>query len=38
MIQAFKGNNAFLLNNADGIDLPGGPINGRMLKHYVPPQ
>ena len=38
MIQTFKGNNAFLLNNADGTDLPGGPVNGRMLKHYVPPQ
>ena len=38
MIQAFRGNDAFLLNNADGIDLPGEPINGRMLKHYVPPQ
>jgi hypothetical protein len=38
MIQEFKGNNAFLLNNVDRTDLPGGPVNGRMLKHYVPPQ
>ena len=38
MIQAFRGNNAFLLNKADGSDLPGAPVNGRMLKHYVPPQ
>jgi hypothetical protein len=38
MIQAFRGSNTFLLNNADGTDLPGGPVNGRMLKHYVPPQ
>jgi len=38
MIQAFRGNNAFLLNNVDGTDLPRGPMNGRMLKHYVPPQ
>jgi hypothetical protein len=38
MIQAFRGNNAFLLNNSDGKDLPGGPVNGRMLKHYSPPQ
>jgi hypothetical protein len=38
MIQAFRGNNTFLLNNADGTDLPGGPINGRMLKHYLPPR
>jgi hypothetical protein len=32
------GNNAFLLKNSDGTDLPGGPVNGRMLKHYLPPQ
>jgi hypothetical protein len=38
MIQAFRGNNAFLLNNADRTDLPGGPVNGRMPKHYVLPQ
>ena len=38
MIQAFRGNNAFLLNNAYGTDLPGGLVNGRMMKHYVPPQ
>ena len=38
VIQAFRGHNAFLLNNADGSDLPGAPMNGRMLKHYVPPQ
>jgi hypothetical protein len=38
MIQAFRGNNAFFLNNVDGTDLPGRPVNGRILKHYVPPQ
>jgi hypothetical protein len=38
MIQTFRGNNDFFLNNADGTDLRGGPANGRMLKHYVPPQ
>jgi hypothetical protein len=37
-IQAFKGNNTFLLRNIDGIDLPGGPVNVRMMKHYLPPQ
>lgn len=36
-IQAFKGNNPFLLKNSDGTSLPGGPVNGRMLKHYLPP-
>jgi hypothetical protein len=38
MIQDFRGNNVFFLNNVDGLDLPGAPVNGRMLKHYVPPQ
>jgi hypothetical protein len=38
MIQDFRGNNVFLLNNADGTNLLGGPINGKMLKHYVAPQ
>jgi hypothetical protein len=38
IIQAYRGNNAFLLKDMDGADLPGGPINGRMLKHYVPPE
>jgi hypothetical protein len=37
-IQAYRENNVFLLNNSDGSDLPGGPVNGRMLKHYLPPQ
>jgi hypothetical protein len=37
-IQAYRGNNAFLLDSNDESDLPSGPINGRMLKHYFPPQ
>jgi hypothetical protein len=37
-IQAYRGNNSFLLNNNDGSDLPGGPANGRMLNHYLSPQ
>jgi hypothetical protein len=37
-IQTFIGNNVFLLANSDGSDLQGGPINGRMLKNYLPPQ
>jgi hypothetical protein len=28
----------FPLKDSDGTDLPGGPVNGRMLKHYLPPQ
>jgi hypothetical protein len=38
MIQDFRGDNVYLLNNVDGSDLPGAPVNGRKLKHYVPPQ
>jgi hypothetical protein len=38
IIQAFRGNNTFFLKDSDGTDLPGGPVNGRMLKHYLPPQ
>ena len=37
-IQDFRGNNAFLLANSDGSDLPGEPVNGRILTHYLPPQ
>jgi hypothetical protein len=37
IIHAFRGNNAFLLNNNDGTNLAGGPVNGRMLNHYLPP-
>jgi len=37
-IHAFRGNDAFFLKDSDGTYLPGGPINGRMLKHYLPPQ
>jgi hypothetical protein len=36
IIQAYRGNNTFLLKDSEGVDLPGGPINGRMLKNYVP--
>ena len=37
IIYGYRGNNAFFLNKLDGIDIPGGPINGRMLKHYLSP-
>jgi hypothetical protein len=37
-IQACRGHNAFLLSNTDGSDLLGAPVNGRMMKHYIPPQ
>jgi len=35
-IESFRGNNAFLLINLNGEELPGGPVNGRHLKHYFP--
>jgi hypothetical protein len=38
IIQTFRGNNTLFLEDSDGTDLPGRPVNGRMLKHYLPPQ
>ena len=35
VIYGYKGNNAFFLREIDVLDLPGGPVNGRMLKHYI---
>lgn len=37
-VEAFKGNNAFMLINLNGEELPGGPANGRHIKHYFPSQ
>jgi hypothetical protein len=34
-IHAYRGINAFSIKDMDGEDLLGGPVNGRMLKHYV---
>ena len=34
IIQATMGPNAFFLQELDGTELFGGPVNGRMLKHY----
>jgi len=38
IIKAFRGNNTFFLKDREGTNLPRGPLNGRMLKHYLPPQ
>jgi hypothetical protein len=38
IIWAFRGNNTFFLKDSGGTDMSGGPVNGRMLKHYLPPQ
>ena len=34
IIQATVGSNAFFLQDLDGTKLFGGPVNGRMPKHY----
>ena len=34
LIHSYAGSNAFFLQEMDGTKLFGGPINGRMLKHY----
>jgi len=37
VIYAFIGNNDFFLIELDGTKAQGGPVNGRMLKHYFEP-
>lgn len=37
IIYAFRVNNAFFLREMDGIEAEGGPVNGRMIKHYIEP-
>jgi hypothetical protein len=37
-IHSYIGSNAFFIKDMDGSDLPGGPVNGNMLKHYVAQQ
>ena len=34
LIHSAAGNNAFFLQELNGVELFGGPVNGRMLKHY----
>ena len=34
IIEAYRGENAFILQHQDGSLLNGGPVNGRFLKHY----
>ena len=34
IIHSERGNNALFLQEMDGTKLFGGPVNGRMLKHY----
>lgn len=35
-IEAFRGKNAFFLKDLTKEALPGGPVNGKILKHYSP--
>ena len=35
IIAAYKGHNCFILQNRYGVELKGGPINGRFLKNYL---
>ena len=37
VIYAYRGNNAFFLREINGTDAEGGPVYGRMLKHYLEP-
>ena len=34
-IISFSGNKAFMLEDLDGKEILGGPVNGRFLKHYL---
>ena len=34
VIYGYRGNNAFFIRNLDGTNIPEGPVNGRMFKHY----
>lgn len=34
-IAAFRGKNSFILEDLEWVLLPGGPINGSFLKHYI---
>ena len=33
IIPAYRVDNSFILQNQNGVQLKGGPINGRFLKH-----
>ena len=37
IIYASRGNNSYFLKELNGAKIEGGPINGRMLKHYIDP-
>ena len=35
IIAAYRGDNSFILQNQNGIQLKGGSVNGRILKPYL---
>ena len=35
IIDAYKGDNCFIRQNQNGVELKGGPVNGSFLKHYL---
>ena len=35
IIVAYRGDNCFILQNQNGVDIKGGPVYGRFLKHYL---
>ena len=34
VIHSVRGNNALFLQELDGVEVFGGPVNGKILKHY----
>jgi hypothetical protein len=34
-IAAYRGSNAYILQESNGDIVGGGPVNGRFLKHYI---
>ena len=37
VIQIVQVNNSYFLKSLDGTEADDGPVNGRMLKHYIEP-
>ena len=35
IVASYRGDNTFILWDQNGVDIGGGPMNGRFLKHYL---
>ena len=35
IIRAYSGDNCFIMQNQNGVEIKGVPVNGRFLKHYL---